>query len=243
MDAMIFAAGLGTRLRPYTDTRPKALVEVGGITLLEIAIRRLKKAGVQRIIINVHHFADQILDFLVRNNHFGLEIATSDERAKLLDTGGGLKKAASFFDPNQPFIVCNADIISNLDYAAMLAAHTHNKAAATLAVQQRQSSRCLLFDDDDVLCGWQNNLTHAQRIARETTEPPKQYAFSGIQIVSPSFLATAPEGDVFSMIDWYLAAAAEGQRVVAWPHPDAWILDVGKPDALQKAATLLPSLL
>ncbi len=242
MEAMIFAAGLGTRLRPYTDNRPKALVEIGGIPLLEIAIRRLKYVGVMRIVVNVHHFADQITDFLTSKNYFDIEIVTSDERERLLDTGGGLKKATSFFSENQPFIVCNADIISNLDYAAMLEAHTSSRADATLAVQQRESSRSLLFDDNGNLCGWQNNLTGIQRIARQTNEVPTQYSFSGIQIISPSFLGTPPDSDVFSMIDWYLEAAAHGQHIAAWPHPDAWILDVGKPDALSKATALLPSL-
>lgn len=241
--AMIFAAGLGTRLRPFTDTMPKALVPVAGVPLIEVVMRRLRSAGVGRFVINVHHFADQIEQFVQANDGFGAEVVFSDERGLLLDTGGGLKQAAHLLRDGAPFFVCNADILTNLDLDEMYRAHLDNHAFATLAVMQRDTSRRLLFDGGMQLCGWQNTQTGATRMARDLNfSELTPYSFSGVHVISPLWLDTAPPDRVFSMIDWYLATAAN-HRIVGYPHPDAWVLDVGKPDALEKAAALVPELL
>ncbi|HNW54747.1 MAG TPA: sugar phosphate nucleotidyltransferase, partial [Bacteroidales bacterium] len=159
MKAMIFAAGLGTRLKPYTETMPKALVPVGGVPMLELLLNHLKQNGFSRIIINVHHFAGQVVDFLDRNHNFGLDIAISHEEDLLLDTGGGLKKAAWFFDDQQPFLVQNVDVMSDIDYLEMLRFHTQTQSLVTLAVSERESSRYFLFDNTMQLSGWENVKT------------------------------------------------------------------------------------
>ncbi|MDX1666055.1 MAG: sugar phosphate nucleotidyltransferase, partial [Saprospiraceae bacterium] len=179
MKAMIFAAGLGTRLRPFTANTPKALIRVEGMPLLEIIIRRLKFFGFNQLVINVHHFADQIEKFLSEKNNFGLEIYISDERDLLLDTGGGLKKAMPLFESGS-FLVCNTDVITNMDLAAFLDRHRRSGALATLAVRDRKSSRYLLFDEKYRLCGWRNEKTAEERLCRTGTRRYK-YAFSGIQ--------------------------------------------------------------
>lgn len=243
MKAMIFAAGLGTRLRPFTDNQPKALVEVQGISLLEIAIRRLKYYGVNQIIVNVHHFADQIEHFLNKKDSFEITIAISDERQQLLDTGGGLKKAAWFFDDGQPFLIYNADILTNLDLARFYQHHLNNNAIATLAVQDRNSSRKLLFDADNHLTGWQNINTGETRWCRpDKTEAQGQQvqplAFSGIHVISPAIFGLMPEGEVFSMIDLYLQLGGK-MPVNGYPHTGDLLLDVGKPESIGQAAAVI----
>ncbi len=240
MKAMIFAAGLGTRLRPLTDDKPKALVEVGGLPLLEIAIRRLKHFGIREVIVNVHHFAGLVERFLAERNDFGIEIAISDERSLLLNTGGGLKQASWFFDEGAPFLVQNVDVLSTLDLRALYAAHRRSRALATLAVRRRDTSRYLLFDAQRQLVGWQNRKSGATR--RSRPEPAADaFAFSGIQVISPSIFEYFPEEAVFSTIDLYLEAAKRG-TVTGYPHDeDAW-LDVGKWPALAEAEALLPRL-
>ena len=166
MKAMIFAAGLGTRLRPLTNDRPKALVEVKGTPLLEITIKRLIHFGVREIIINVHHFADKIEAFLKKNKNFGIRIVTSHETERPLETGGGLKKAAWFFNDGQPFIVCNADILSDIDLKKMYEMHCKSDAISTFAIQKRDTSRYMLHDTEGVLCGWLNTKTKAVRMGR-----------------------------------------------------------------------------
>jgi NDP-sugar pyrophosphorylase family protein len=226
MRAMIFAAGLGTRLRPLTDNCPKALVEVGGISLLEINIRRLIKFGVTDIIINVHHFADQIEAFIAAKNAFGIHISFSDEREKLLDTGGGLKKAAWFFQKSkEPFFVCNADVLSTIDLQMLMNYHLSQKAIATYAVRQRETSRYMLHDDKMQLFGWANVKTGDIKIGR----------------TAPKIFKYMPDSDVFSMIDLYLEVARK-QAVLGWLHQnDVWI-DVGKPQAIEEAAQYLNQL-
>lgn len=233
MKAMIFAAGLGTRLRPLTNDRPKALVEVGGLSLLEIALRRLRGHGVREIIVNVHHFADQVEAYLRGRADDGLSIAVSDERARLLDTGGGLKKATWFFADGAPFFVVNADILTDLDFSAMYRAHLRTGALATLAIRQRPSSRVLLFDDNLSLCGWRNNKTGAERWRLPDTMA-RPFAFSGVQVLSPSIFGLFPEADVFSTIDVYLSAPPD-RLIQGWRHDESFWLDVGKPDALAEA--------
>ncbi len=235
MKAMIFAAGLGTRLRPLTDTRPKALVEINGMPLLEIAIRRLQEAGVREIIVNIHHFGEQILDFLAQRPPGNLHIEVSDERDLLLDTGGGLKKSAWFFDDGKPFFVYNADVLSTLDLQVMYAVHLHDPGAiTTLAVQERPSSRAFLFDAEGRLSGWRNTATGAERICRPV-QPLTALAFSGIHVVDPRVFECMPADKmVFSMVDVYLDVAAK-EVIRAYRHDgDAWI-DVGKPEELEKA--------
>ncbi|RMG86240.1 MAG: nucleotidyltransferase family protein, partial [Bacteroidetes bacterium] len=229
MKAMIFAAGLGTRLRPLTNDRPKALVEVGGRPLLEIALRRLRFFGFRQVVINIHHFADAIRDFLAQNDNFGLDIRLSDETDRLLDTGGGLKKAAPFFDDGAPFLLCNADILTSLHLKELYDFHVRHGGVATLAVRQRPTSRYLLFRPDTLqLCGWKNEKTGEIRRAR-LAENPVPLAFSGVQVVSPEIFEWMPDRAVFSIIEVYLAAAAQ-RPVFGFRHDaDHW-LDVGKPE-------------
>lgn len=240
MKAMIFAAGLGTRLRPLTDDKPKALVEVGGMALLEIAIRRLKWFGVRRLIVNVHHFAELVERFLAERDNFGMEIAISDERSLLLNTGGGLKQARWFFDDGAPFLVQNVDVLSTLDLRALYEAHRRSAALATLAVRRRDTSRYLLFDEQRQLVGWQNRKSGATRWSRPE-QSAEAYAFSGIQVLSPAIFEYFPEEAVFSTIDLFLEVA-KTETVIGYPHEeDAW-LDVGKLPALAEAEALLPRL-
>lgn len=241
MRAMIFAAGLGTRLRPITDNIPKALVPIKGHPLLEIAILRLKAAGCRDIIVNIHHFGDQIIDFLVRNDHFGINIQISDERDVLLDTGGGLKHAAWFLK-DEPFVLLNADVVTNLDIQKLYQTHVQSGALATLAVRQRESSRYFLFNAEGQLCGWGNEKTGEKRLSRaENNLSP--WCFSGIHAISPRIFDFFPEEEsVFSIIDSYLNASAT-ERVLAYSHNDDIWLDVGKIPQLEKAEVVLEAVL
>ncbi len=235
---MVFAAGLGTRLRPLTNDRPKALVEVNGKPLLQIALERLRLAGVRQVIVNVHYLAEQIIRFLEQPQFADLHIAISDESDLLLDTGGGLKKASWFFADGQPFILYNADVVTNLDLESMYAAHLRSGALATLAVRDRPSSRFFLFDEQQRLCGWQNTGTGQQRLSREVTSF-YPLAFSGVHVISPTFFEYMPDEAVFSILESYLRAAAT-ETILAWRHDaDIWI-DVGKPEELARAQELYP---
>ncbi|MCO6488705.1 MAG: nucleotidyltransferase family protein [Phaeodactylibacter sp.] len=236
MKAMIFAAGLGTRLRPLTENKPKALVEIGGMPLLEITIRRLKYFGVRQIVANIHHFGEQVIGFLEQHASFGIDITISDERGLLLDTGGGLLKAAPFFQ-DAPFLVHNVDILSDVNLSALYRAHLASGALATLAVRERPSSRHLLFDEGGLLAGWRHNRTGEERISR----PVPKYqplAFSGLYVLSPRIFEFMPPGPVFSIIDVFLEAA-KSERLQAYRHDASLWLDVGKPDALGKAEALV----
>lgn len=237
MKAMILAAGLGTRLRPLTNDRPKALVEVAGRTLLEIAIARLRGFGVREIIVNVHHFAGMVTEYLRAKNHFGIRIEISEE-LDLLDTGGGLKKAAWFFleDGEQatPFLLHNVDVISSIDLRRMLDFHTQHQAVATLAVQQRQTSRYLLFDGQDLLCG--RRFVKEQKTELVRTSPQfEEVAFSGIHVISPRLLERMSEAGAFSIIQTYLRLAGEGERVVAYHADGASWRDLGTPESVARA--------
>lgn len=237
MKAMLLAAGLGTRLKPLTDHRPKALVEVGGITLLERAIRLLQRHGVEEVVVNVHHFAEQIEAFLEEKENFGMRIAISDERSKLLDTGGGLKKAAWFFDDGAPFLVYNTDILTDLDLGAMHRAHLDSGCLATLAVRHRPASRCFLFDKERVLVGWRNRNTGQTRWCMEAVEPVEELAFSGIQILDPAIFRYFPEEEVFSLVELYLRAGAQAP-LRAYPHDGSAWMDAGKLEDLEEAGRL-----
>src|SRR5216684_3193173 len=219
MKAMILAAGLGTRLRPLTDTRPKALVELSGRTLLEITLSRLLTFGVTEVIVNVHHFADQVIAYLKSHNNFGVRIEISREEV-LLDTGGGLKKAAWFFleDParlDEPFLLHNVDVISAIDLRAMLQFHTENQALATLAVQNRKTSRPLLFDDHLQLRGRRIEshsslaTSHSPLPESEGPSPLQPLAFSGIHGISPRRLPLLTEEGIFTVIPSYLRLSAQ----------------------------------
>jgi NDP-sugar pyrophosphorylase family protein len=237
MRAMILAAGLGTRLRPLTDDRPKALVEVAGRTLLEITLTRLRDAGIRDVIINTHHFATMMVDYLKAHNNFGINIEVSHE-AVLLDTGGGLKKAAHFFlDPanhDEPFLLHNVDVISTIDLSRMVQFHKNQQALATLATQDRKTSRYLLFDDHSEFCGRQSGDS-APEIARPA-EARKALAFCGIHVISPRLLTMISEHGTFSIITTYLRLASLGEKIVSFRADEYHWRDLGKPESIAQAA-------
>jgi NDP-sugar pyrophosphorylase family protein len=233
--ALIFAAGLGTRLKPLTETMPKALVPVGGKPLLEHAILKLKSAGINEIIINVHHFADQIIDFVRSRNSFDIHIEFSDERNLLLDTGGGLKKASHFFNDNQPFFVYNVDILSNIDLKQMYVSHLQSKPLSTIFVSERKTNRYLLFNDENRLIGWYNQLTGETKPKNIAIIPEKhnQLAFNGIHIISPEIFPLMENcPDKFSITDFYLSIAKD-VNIQAFQQKDSQTIDVGKIDTIK----------
>ena len=239
MKAMILAAGPGTRLRPLTDHRPKALVEVAGRTLLEITLSRLRAYGIREVIINVHHFADMIVDYLKTNNNFGMRIEVSREEV-LLDTGGGLKKAAYFFleDSNrfeEPFILHNVDVISTIDLRRMVQFHTEKQALATLAVQNRETSRYLIFDEQLQLCGRRSGRDQNIEFVR-SSQQVQALAFSGIHVISPRLFPMMMEEGVFTIITSYLHLAAHQERILAFRADEYYWRDLGRPENLMQAA-------
>jgi NDP-sugar pyrophosphorylase family protein len=244
--AMILAAGLGTRLRPLTDDRPKALVEVAGRTLLEIALTRLRSFGVNEVIVNTHHFADRMAEYLRAHDNFGMRVEISREE-ELLDTGGGLKKAAWFFldgrnsegrnsdggEQGAPFLLHNVDVISSVDLGAMVCAHVAQGALATLAVMERESSRQLLFDAQGHLCGRRVNDSDEVTCSAQTMKP---LAFSGIHVLSSRIFGELREQGAFSIIDAYLRLAAQGEIIAAYRSDGCYWRDLGKPASLEQAA-------
>ena len=241
MQAMIFAAGLGTRLRPLTDTRPKALVPVGGRTLLEHTLMRLKAAGADRVVVNVHHFASQITDFLSANAGFGMDIRVSDETDMLLDTGGGIKAAAGLFDPSSPILIHNVDILSNVDLTAFYAANAANDA--TLLVSGRSTTRYLLFDDGMRLVGWTNTATGEVRspYPAEVTSSARRYAFSGIHLFSPRLFPLFDMfPDKFGIIDFYLSVC-DKVAIRGCADDGLRLMDVGKLGMLAEAEEFVRS--
>ena len=236
MKAMIFAAGLGTRLKPLTDHMPKALVPVAGKPMLEHVIRKLIAAGCDEIVINVHHFADQIIDFVKANNNFGITIHISDETDMLLDTGGGIKKASSFF--NEPFLIHNVDILSNVDLKSLYEYHLTSGNDATLLVSPRKTVRYLLFDEGNQLCGWVNKDTLQTKPEGFVYQPEvqKEYAFSGIHIVSPSLFNYMGENwtGKFPIMDFYLQTCQEA-KLGGYAKEDLQLIDIGKPETLAVA--------
>jgi mannose-1-phosphate guanylyltransferase len=238
MRAMILAAGLGTRLRPLTDNRPKALVEVAGRTMLEVTLLRLREFGIREVIVNVHHFADMVVDYLKKNDNFGMRIEVSREDV-LLDTGGGLKKAAWFFleeeSSDEPFLLHNVDVLSTIDLGRMVEFHKQIQALATLAVQKRDTSRYLLFDEQNRLCGRRAGRGQAPEIVRPSNNP-QALAFSGVHIISPRFLPMMEEDGVFSIISSYLRLAGQGEKIVAFRADEYYWRDLGKPENIVQAA-------
>ncbi|PYX08624.1 MAG: nucleotidyltransferase [Acidobacteria bacterium] len=239
MKAMILAAGLGTRLRPLTDNRPKALVEIAGRTLLEITLSRLRAFGIGEVIINVHHFADMILEYLKNNDNFGMRIEISREETPL-DTGGGLKKAAYFFREESggfeaPFILHNVDVISTIDLQRMVRFHSENQALATLAVRDRETTRYLLFDEAFRLCGRRFGRDEEPESVR-SSQQARALAFSGIHVISPRLFAMMREQGVFSIITSYLRLAAGGEKILGFRADEYYWRDLGRPENVVQAA-------
>ena len=235
---MVFAAGLGTRLRPLTDDRPKALVEVAGHTLLELTLSRLRSCGIVDVIINTHHLADKIRDYLSAHNNFGMRIEISREDI-LLDTGGGLKQAAHFLlsgdAPDEPFLVHNVDVLSSIDFDTMLRQHRDTGVLATLAVQDRPTSRYLLFDDMGHLCGRRSGNDGPIETFREAN-PIQARAFSGIHIISPRIFSLMNEEGVFSIIPVYLRLASAGESIAAFAADQYYWRDLGRPENVAAAS-------
>lgn len=243
MKAMVFAAGLGTRLRPLTDTMPKALVPVAGVPMLQRVLLRLKEAGFHEVVVNVHHFGQQIIDFLQANHDFGLNLCISDERDCLLDTGGGILKARPLLDDGEPFLVHNADILSDIDLAALYRSHLASSAAATLAVSHRQTSRYLLLDDTMRLHGWLNKTTGETRPDGFSYEPGRyqEYAFGGIHVISPHLFDLMNSGSwqgKFSIMPFYLSVCQQTQ-IQGYATDGAHWYDIGKPETLHQAEAYL----
>jgi NDP-sugar pyrophosphorylase family protein len=239
MKAMVLAAGLGTRLRPLTNDRPKALVEIADRSLLEITLARLRGFGIREVIVNVHHFADLVVAYLKAHDNFGMRIEISREEV-LLDTGGGLKKAGWFFledssRGDEPFLLHNVDVISTIDPMKMVEAHKANRALATLAVRKRESSRQLLFDEHQQLCGRRAGRDKEPEIARPAPHLDP-LAFSGIHVISPRLFALMKEEGIFSIVDCYLRLAASGEAITAFRTDEYYWRDLGKPADLQQAA-------
>ncbi len=254
MKAMILAAGLGTRLRRLTADRPKALVTIAGRTMLEIALHRLRSFGVHEVIVNTHHHAAMIADYLQANHNFGLSIQISHEPV-LLDTGGGLKHAAPFFldssaSLDEPFILHNVDVLSTIDLGRMVRFHSERQALATLAVQERATSRQLLFDRQGRLCGRRTTrakIADAVMSDQVQTEwalpaaPVQALAFSGIHVLSPRIFAQMPEQGAFSIIPVYLRLAVQSEKILAFRADDFYWRDLGRPESIQQAAQDLAS--
>ena len=244
MKAMIFAAGLGTRLRPLTNDRPKALVEIGGKTMLERVILRLAEAGVDDITINIHHFGQKIIDFLDEHNNFGLNLHISDERDMLLDTGGGILKARPYLDGDEPFLVHNADILTDLDLLAMYQSHLDSGAMATVLVKERKTSRYFVFDDDYRLQGWINKSTGETRPAEFIhREGMHEMAFGGIHVISPSIFEElerySQDQSKFSTTPFYVDYCHNHLiKGYVQETPYTW-LDVGKPETLKEAEDMV----
>lgn len=233
--AMILAAGTGTRLRPITENRPKALVEINGKPLLEWVIRRLRKAGIRDMIVNVHHFPNQIRDFLERKEFFNLNIRISDESSQLMDTGGALQKARACLDDGKPFLVHNVDILTDLDIPAFIAHHVEHRNAVSLTVRARNTSRYLLFDSRNTLCGWENNKSGARILVGSRPAPVKKLAFSGIHIAGPELFEYIPGKTPCPVIRAYLQMA-EDHDIKGVEHNEGTWTDVGKIRDLKKGA-------
>jgi NDP-sugar pyrophosphorylase family protein len=227
MKAIIFAAGLGTRLKPLTDNCPKALVMLNGQPLLWHSINFLKQSGIDEVVVNVHHFADSIINYL-KNEYFGLSIHISDERDELLDTGGGLLKARKFLDGKEPFIACNVDVISAVKLSEAVEYHNSNDTLATLIVRKRVTVRNFMFDEKMTLTGWRNLETGEEIISNDAFSRSSPRAFSGIQVLSPNIFDLITERGKFSITPLYLRLAEQYRILGFQDNSDFW-LDLGKP--------------
>lgn len=234
MKAMILAAGLGSRLKPFTDAHPKALAMVNNKTLLQRNIEYLASFGIKDLIINVHHFAQQIKDLIQEKDGFGSNITISDESDEVLETGGGLLKASWFFkDTIEPFVLMNADVLTDMDLGAMIIQHKRLQPVATLAVTSRHTTRYFLFDEMPDLCGWRNEKTGEQKMSREATYLSAK-AFSGIHVISPKIFSLIKSKAKFSMVDVYIDIART-HAIKAFDHSNNKFIDVGKPESIAKA--------
>ena len=229
MKAMILAAGLGTRFKPWTDHHPKALAKVNGVTLLERNMLYLRSFGIREILVNVHHFADQIRDAIIANDGWGNNISISDETDQVLETGGGLKKAQAFFNQGS-FILMNVDILTDMDLGKMISIHEETKPLATLAVTRRKSSRYFLFDRNNRLSGWRNTKTGEEKIALPQTGLEEK-AFSGIHLISPEIFPLMHRQGKFSIVDVYLDLAAE-KTILGFDHTGSRLVDVGRTESV-----------
>ncbi|KXK42256.1 MAG: nucleotidyltransferase [Bacteroidetes bacterium OLB11] len=231
---MILAAGLGTRLKPFTDKHPKALALVNKKTLLQHNLEYLKSANIHEVIINIHHFADQIIQFLKSNQYFGMDITLSDETNKILETGGGIKKASWYFQNQGPFLVMNVDILTTLPLENLIQNHFEFHPIVTLAVSNRESSRSLLFDDNKNLCGWKNKKTNELRMSRNS-DPLSEKSFSGIHIIHPElFNYMNNDEEKFSIIDTYLEVS-KTKNIKYFDHSESLLIDVGRPESIIEA--------
>ena len=232
MKAMIFAAGLGTRLKPFTENHPKALAIVNGKPLLQRNIEYLKSFGIDEVVINVHHFADQIIEFLEENNYFGIEITISDETDQVLETGGGLVKAKTNFD--EDFLVMNVDILTDLHLTNFIKAHQENKALVTLAVSDRNSSRKLYFNDKNELKGWRNLKTQEEIKAVDSLDDLNDLAFSGIHVINPALFDKITETGKFSIMKVYMDLM-KTESIIGFDHSGGILIDVGRPESVLEA--------
>jgi len=237
MQAMILAAGLGTRFKPWTDNHPKALAMVNGKSLLERNIVYLQQFGISEVMVNVHHFADQIIETIKRNDGWNSHITISDESDQILETGGGLKKASWYF-PTASFVVMNVDILTDLDLAAMIRFHQSEKPLATLAVTDRKTTRYFLFDQHSNLTGWRNTQTKEEKISVETSDTV-QKAFSGIHIIDPRIFPLIHENGKFSIVDAYLELART-ETIKGFDHSRSRLVDVGRTSSVAEAESLFP---
>ncbi len=237
LGGMLLAAGFGTRLKPFTDHYPKALAEVNSKTLLQLNIEYLQQFGIYNVIVNVHHFADQIIQKIRENNGWGSNISISDERDAILETGGGLKRAGWFFEKEECFVLMNVDVLTDLPLNEMISFHKKNKPLATLATSNRETSRYFLFNEENILCGWKNVKTGEEKIMRNAKNLTSK-AFSGIHVISPEIFSLMQQREPkFSMVDVYLSLCAY-QNILSFDHSQTKFIDVGKPESLQRAAEL-----
>ena len=233
---MILAAGLGTRLKPWTNSHPKALAIVNGKSLLQRNVEYLQRHGIYNVIVNVYHFAEQIIQAVDENKGWGSNITISDETGAVLETGGGLKKAGWYFAEEENFVLMNVDVLTDLDLTATIAAHTQQKPLATLATTNRQTSRYFLFDDSNVLCGWKNVTTGEEKIKRDAVTFTPQ-AFSGIHIINNKLLSLMQQQGKFSMVDVYLSLAKDN-IIKSFDHSSSQFIDVGKPESIIEAGKI-----
>lgn len=244
MKAMLLAAGFGTRLKPFTNDHPKALVQVNNKTLLQRNIEYLQQSGVYDVIVNVHHFAEQVIETIIRNNGWGSNITISDETDAILETGGGLKRAEWYLKDEENFVLMNADVLTDLSLKEMILFHEANNPLATLATTNRETSRYFLFNDENILCGWKNVKTGEEKIPHSPFSIHKEglevraKAFSGIHIINKKIFSLMQQSEVkFSMVDVYLSLCAEN-KILSFDHSDTKFIDVGKPESLQQASVI-----
>ncbi len=233
MKAMIFAAGLGSRLKPITNDRPKALAEIHETPLIEIVIRRMISYGYNEIIINVHHYADMIMDFLKSKNNFNINIRISDETGQLLDTGGGLKKASWFFDDKEPFLLHNVDTITDVNLRDFYNYHKKQNALATVLVRHRSGSRFFLFDSKTRLCGWENIISEEKILVSNHAKHLEQIAFSCLHIIDPQIFNLLTEEGSFSIVNSYLRLAKD-HTIIGYVDDQSYWMDVGTPEKLHR---------